>query len=134
MEMLQGQRMRLFTLVEFVVVLLMIGFLALAAVPRLAAAREDSLRAATRSALESVVVEQGRYVGEHGRYAAAAARLSVRLGSGVSVRIHQADAGGWSGTVEHAGLPGERCGVFVGSADPFAAAPASQEGLVRCTF
>jgi hypothetical protein len=94
-----------------------------------------------KAALRSVAAAQERYRAAHGRVAASAEQLDVRLAPGVRVDILGAGVTGWQGRAVHQAQPGRSCVVFVGALDG-AEAPrtdgdremAGEEGIPLCDW
>ncbi len=123
-----------FTLIEVLLVVVIIGFLASFAVPRYSETRISAFRAVLVSDLRNLSTSQEARWRMHEGYAETLAELDVHPSPGVSLEFTEADHTGWAARAVHRSLPREVCGVYYGSADPSGAAPASSPGEIRCTF
>jgi prepilin-type N-terminal cleavage/methylation domain-containing protein len=123
-----------FTLVELLAVTVIIGILAVAAVPRLAPAPQRVSSATLTSDLRALASLQAAFRSEHPVYAANQAELGWRSSPGVSLVITASGADGWAATASHARVPEGRCAIYVGGVDPTHGAPATTPGVVACTF
>jgi len=129
-----------FTLVELLIVVVIIGILAVVAVPRFSASREKTFFAAMKTDLKNLVAAQEiYYAGNNYNYAGAAGSnvpgvtgLDFSASEGVGVTLRQVATTGWSADATHTGLnPSQFCAIFVGNATVLA--PAQTAGLVTCT-
>ena len=123
-----------FTLVELLTVTVIMGMLAVMAVPRLAPARDRAFRAAMVSDLRNLASQQELHHDRQGVYASDPTLVGHRASPGVEITIVEAGPLGWAATALHNRAAGEQCGLYVGGANPAAAAPATAPGVVDCTF
>lgn len=123
-----------FTLIELLTVTVILGMLAVMAVPRIAPATDRALRASVVSDLRNLATQQEIHHERHGVYASDPATLGQRLTPGVEVTIVEAGPLGWAALGSHVRASGEHCGIYVGAANPAIASPASSPGGVACTF
>ncbi len=128
------------TLIELLIVLLLIGGLAVIAIPRYSRSREQAYFSAMKSDLKNLVTAQEiyyslhsyNYAGNAGLPAAIAAGLEFAPSQGVGVTFREATQYGWSADATHAGLNSamQRCAIFINGAA--ALTPAVEQGLVTC--
>lgn len=121
-----------FTLIELLIVVVVIGVLATIAIPKFSAMREKSFIAAVTSDLKNLASQQEIYLSNHYTYTTAVTNLDITLTAEVAITIAEATGTGWAGTGTHTGLSGRQCGIFIGSANPSGAAPATIPGAVVC--
>jgi type II secretory pathway pseudopilin PulG len=127
-----GRKRPIFSLVELTVVMLIIGFLVVAALPRYGAAKQDAYVARMLDDLRNLATSQEAYFSEHSRYFDGDFPLAMRVYSpaaGVRVVIHQASATGWSATASTNGSTRE-CTIYMGTAAPVG--PATVDGSAAC--
>ncbi len=120
------------TLIELFAVIVLIGVLATMALPQLMNARIRALETAVVSDLRNLATAQEVNLRMRGEAAATPDALGVSPSRGVVLEIHAASAEGWAAQATHTSLPGFRCGVWAGDADPELGAPATAAGQVRC--
>lgn len=129
-----GQARHGFTLGELAIVMVVIGILALIAIPKYQDAREKAFRATLNSDLKNLATQQELYYRDSLRYSADLDVLEAGVSEGVTVTVNEADHVGWSAIAVHLGLPNDQCGIYQGKADPAGGEPATRSGLVTCTF
>lgn len=123
-----------FTLIELLTVTVILGMLAVMAVPRMTPARDRAFRASVVSDLKNLATQQELHHDSHGVYASEVSALDHRLTPGVEVTIVEAGPLGWAAVGAHERIAGEQCGIYVGAANAASAEPASESGAVACTF
>lgn len=123
-----------FTLVELLIVVVIIGILATIAIPRLQVTRFRAYRSAAISDLKVVANQQEIFHLSNFQYTTSLADLDFTSSEGVTVAINEASMDGWSATSTHAGVEGEQCGIYYGSAAAAGGSPANTPGVVSCTF
>src|SRR5687768_1694389 len=122
-----------FTLLELLTVLVIIGLLATIATNRFWAVKERAYKAAMRSDLRTLAAQQERYFERNYIYAATPGALTDFASSaGVTVTVTWNTNAGWAATSQHASVPGQQCGLFVGPAPAGIAAPAVTAGILAC--
>lgn len=128
----QGRRG--FTLIELLIVVVIIGILAAIAIPKFTAVREKGFRAAMMSDLKNLAAQQEIYHNETFTFSTSLTSLSAVESEGVTITINEATGTGWAATATHAGTGSEQCGVYHGDAAATGGDPATQPGVVTCTF
>ncbi len=123
-----------FTLIELLIVVVVLGVLAVIAIPRLNKARERSFMAAIRSDLENMALSQAVYHDDYNIYADDPVNLDQSFTTGVNISINENTGQGWAATATHDGLAGQSCGMFYGNGSPANATPATTAGAVYCTI
>jgi prepilin-type N-terminal cleavage/methylation domain-containing protein len=121
-----------FTLIELLIVVVIIGILAAIAIPKFSATRKKAFRSAMLSDLKNLASVQEIYHADNFVYSNDLPALGGVESEGVTVTISEATNLGWSANATHAGIPGESCSLFQGTATPVA--PAVIEGVSNCTF
>ncbi len=124
-----------FTLIELLIVVVIIGILAAIAIPKFSATRERAYISSMKSDLRNLQSAQEMHYSDPANsytYAGDSSELEdFAYSSGVSQVSFSGDNEGWSASVEHEGIPGETCSVFVGEAADLP--PATTPGVVTCT-
>ena len=123
-----------FTLIELLIVVVIIGILAAIAIPKFSSTREKGFRAAMMSDLKNLASQQELYHNENYIFASSLADADAVSSEGVTITINENTGTGWSATATHAGVSTEQCGVYHGDATASGGDPATQPGVVTCTF
>ncbi len=126
-----------FTLIELLIAIVIIGLLAMVAVPHLSRARERSYFKTMMSDLRHVMTQQEMYwslPSNSYQYAPGMSFLTAFSPSrGVTVSIIASGGTGWGATASHIGLAAVRsCAVFYGTVATVPP-PATTAGIVTCT-
>ena len=120
-----------FTLIELLIVVVIIGLLAVIAIPKFQSTKGKANAAALRSDLRNLVVAEEAYFYEKAVYTSDTAALKFRPSPGVIVTIATPAEGGWQATATHPLSYPLKCVVFSGAvATP--PPPAEQEGVPAC--
>jgi Tfp pilus assembly protein PilE len=99
-----------FSLIELITIMVIIGALAVIAMPRLHIARTRALEGSVRSDLRNMVVLQELHHGRFMSYASDPEQLSGFSASpGVMTEVLRADGRGWAGRAWHVSAPGFEC-------------------------
>jgi type IV pilus assembly protein PilA len=120
-----------FTLIELLVVVVILGVLAMIAIPKFQNTRGRGYAATLRSDLRALSTAQEAYFYEHGTYTDQPAVLNLDASPGVVLTIVTASAQGWAATVTHPQSFPLICALFNGNVDA-PPPPALQEGLITC--
>lgn len=123
-----------FTLIELMIAVIIVGFLAMIAIPRFQATRERAFQASMKADLKNLASQQELFHKDAQYYADDLGDFGGETSDGVTVTINEATNVGWSATAVHEGLPDEKCGIYQGKADPAGGDPATGPGVVTCTF
>ena len=119
-----------FTLIELLLVIVIMGILMAALVPRWAHSREKAFVASMKADLRNLATAEEAYFYDNSTYAANTADLiSYNPSRGNDVTVNQATVGGWSATASRPGLTNQ-CYLYVGNVAPVGVAKA--EGQVTC--
>jgi prepilin-type N-terminal cleavage/methylation domain-containing protein len=119
-----------FTLVELLIVVVIIGILAVIAIPKFSNTKGKAFSAAMKSDLRNMATAQESYFYSNDIYTTNPASLNFTPSAGVAITIPEATSKGWSGTATNPLAAGTKCALYFGTAAPVA--PASAEGQVAC--
>lgn len=120
-----------FTLVELLIVILIIGVLAVIALPNFVRTRERAYVAALKSDLRNLATAEEDYFSTANTYSTDITQLNFSRTTNVVIDIPEATGAGWRATATHASAPHLVCELYYGSAS--GASTATREGLVACT-
>jgi type IV pilus assembly protein PilA len=123
-----------FTLIELLIVVVIIGILAAIVIPKFSAARDKAFKSTVMTDLKNLASQEELYYNENYSYAASLSLAEAQQSSGVTITINEATSTGWAATAEHAGAPGQHCGIYHGNAAASGGDPAIVSGVVTCTF
>jgi type IV pilus assembly protein PilA len=121
-----------FTLIELLIVVVIIGLLASIAIPKFSSMRTKSYIAAVTSDLRNIATQQELYLTNQFTYASTTTAMDMTVSDAVTVSINESTGTGWAATGTHAGLGGQQCGIYFGSAAASGATPATTPGRVAC--
>ncbi len=122
-----------FTLIELLIVVVIIGILAVIAIPKFATTKGSAAMAKMKGDLRNLATAQESYYGDNNVYysgAVPAAALMYNPSQGVTITVTAADNAGWAATAAYPSLTTRTCAFFQGTASP--PAPATVEGVVAC--
>ena len=122
-----------FTLIELLIVVVIIGILAVIAIPKFATTKGSAAMAKMKGDLRNLATAQEGYYGDNNVYYSGpvpAAALLYNPSQGVTITITAADNAGWAASSTYPSLTTRTCAFFQGSASP--PAPATIEGVVAC--
>ena len=119
-----------FTLIELLTVVLIIGLLAVIALPKFVRTRERAYLSAMQSDLRNLAAAEENYFSEYLTYTTDFNTLEFNKTLQVSVSIPVATDQGWRATATHAGAPTRTCELYYGAAG--GATVAQLEGSVDC--
>ena len=120
-----------FTLIELLIVVVIIGLLAIIALPTFGAARNRAYRAQMLTDLRGLVTAQEAYFEGTAGYATDVADLEFNGNPNVTITINDTNASGWSAKATHASITNQ-CGVYVGNGITPPAGITLTEGVVDC--
>lgn len=119
-----------FTLIELLTVIVIIGALAVIALPKFVNTRERAYLAAMKSDLRNLATAEENYFSEHMNYTTSLSAVDVRSSTNVDIYIPHADFQGWRATATHIAAPGKVCEIYYGSGA--GGSTATAEGAVEC--
>ena len=123
-----------FTLIELLIVVVIIGILAVIAIPKFATSKGATALSVMKSDLRNLATTQEGYYGDNNVYyngPLPAAALLYNPSQGVTITITNADNTGWAATASYPSITSRTCALFQGTVSP--PAPATVEGQVACT-
>lgn len=120
-----------FTLIELLIVVVIIGVLAVVAIPKFANTKEKAYLAQMKSDLRNLATAEEAYFYDNTFYTTSLVALNdFRASTAVTLTVREATARGWSAEAVHANTA-RRCSLFQGVATPIP--PATAEGQITCT-
>ena len=121
-----------FTIIELLIAMVIIGVLAAIAIPKFDFSKKRGYRSALQSDLRNLITKQEMYHGDSLTYTTNTLAFPDLQSTGTTIYINFADTRGWGATAAHAGLPGEHCGVYFGTAAASTGDPATTPGTPEC--
>jgi prepilin-type N-terminal cleavage/methylation domain-containing protein len=107
-------RIRGFTLIEIMIVVVIMGILAAIAIPKFQGAKERTFLATMQSDLRTLVTAQEVYFSNHNIYATDIADITgYSTSRDVTITIGSASSSTWKATASHAG-PSMTCDIAMG--------------------
>ena len=119
-----------FTLIELLIVVVIIGILAMIAIPKFADTKGKAYQTAIKSDLRNLAEAEEVYFFDHDAFTAILSSLTSQTSPGVVITITTATASGWSATATHPQSFPLTCAYFTGNVVP--QAPAQFEGIIAC--
>jgi prepilin-type N-terminal cleavage/methylation domain-containing protein len=123
-----------FTLIELLIVVVIIGILAVIAIPKFANTKEKAVIASMRSDLRNLAGAQESYWVENRLYWGGAIpdpAFQYQPTLGITVTIVNATGAGWSATATGLPMTAQTCVIYYGDAPPIP--PAIADGAVACS-
>jgi type IV pilus assembly protein PilA len=126
-----------FTLIELLIVIVIIGILAMMAVPKFFTVRERAYFKSMVSDLRNLTAQQEVYFSDPASgfmYSGNLVALNVAASPGVTVNLAGITNLGWQATASHAGLASTQvCGIYYGTPSTVPASFVNAAGIVKCT-
>lgn len=120
-----------FTLIELLIVVVIIGLLAVIAIPKVSNTKQKAYVAQMKSDLKNLATAEEAFFYDSTYYTTSLAALNnFRSSTGVTLTVMEATPGGWSAQAVHAQTT-RQCSLYEGNATPVA--PATVEGRITCT-
>lgn len=120
-----------FTLIELLIVVVIIGILAVLAIPKFANTKQKAYVAQMKTDLKNLATAEEGFFYDSTYYTTSLAQLNNFSASpGVTLTVVEATAMGWSAQTVHA-QTSRMCTIFEGAATPIP--PATTEGRITCT-
>ena len=124
-----------FTLIELLIVVVIIGLLAVIAIPKFANTKQKAVVASMRSDLRNLASAQESYWVENRVYYGAVIpnlpTFQFNPSPGVTITIVNASDAGWSARATALPLTTEQCVIFYGTVAPIP--PATADAAVACS-
>ena len=120
-----------FTLIELLIVVVIIGLLAIIALPKFGSARSKAYRAQMVTDLRGLVTAQEAYFEGTADYATDLADLDFNRNPNVTITINDASPRGWSAKATHASITNQ-CGIYMGSGITPPAGLTLTEAVISC--
>jgi type IV pilus assembly protein PilE len=119
-----------FTLVELLIVIVIIGILAMIAIPEFQDVKGKANTAVMKTDLRGLSNSEEGYLFDNDTYSSSLAALNYTASPGVSVTVNVATASGWSASAANPQSFSTICAIFRGDVPPLA--PATIEGVIGC--
>lgn len=119
-----------FTLIELLVVVVVIGILAVIAIPKFQSTKGKAYFAGMRSDLHNLTTAEESIFYLTGKYTTRLDSISFVPSRGDIVKVTEATGTGWSATSENPESYPHFCAFFLGDAAPVS--PASTPGVIAC--
>jgi prepilin-type N-terminal cleavage/methylation domain-containing protein len=119
-----------FTLIELLIVVVIIGILAMIAIPKFQNTKGKANVTAIKSDLRNLATAEEAYLFDYGSYSSDVTAMNFNTSPGVVLSITGATGSGWAATATHPASFPLTCGLFEGNIAP--QAPATVEGLIGC--
>ena len=123
-----------FTLIEIMIVTVIIGILALIAIPRVGSVKERAIVASMMAELRNLQLAQEAFYAKDLEFAASIAELTeFEQSADITTTFQTNNRVGWTAQTAHVGTA-IQCAVFVGRLDGVASlVPATDEAIIECT-
>jgi type IV pilus assembly protein PilA len=122
-----------FTLIELLIVVVIIGILAVIAIPKFATTKGSAAMAKMKGDLRNLATAQESYYGDNNVYyngPVPNAALIYNPSQGVNITITAGTNAGWAATSAYPTITTRTCAFYAGSVAP--PPPATIEGVVAC--
>ena len=123
-----------FTLIEIMIVTVIIGILALIAIPRIGSVKERAIVASMMAELRNLQLSQEAFYTRDLEFAASIAELTeFEQSADITLTFQTNSRVGWTAQTAHVATA-IRCAVFVGRLDGVGPlVPATDEAIIECT-
>lgn len=118
------------TFIELLTVVVIIGLLAIFALPRLTRNKEKTIIASMQSDMRNLANAEEGYYYASATYTFDQVALNITLSPGNALTINEATVSGWSATISNPSTP-QQCYLFHGNATPVGSA--TTEGDINCS-
>lgn len=116
-----------FTLIELLIVVVIIGILAMIAIPKFSAFKDQAKRKSVQSDVRNYMTAQAAYFGTYNTYAADAVTMGFQLSEGNEITDSGASDTGFNVTIENSTITADpkSCSVVVGDG-------IANDGVIQC--
>jgi prepilin-type N-terminal cleavage/methylation domain-containing protein len=119
-----------FTLIELLIVIVIIGILAMIAVPQYSKTKERAYVSAMKTDLRNLASAQEAYFVDYYTYTSSVGSLEFNTSKDVTISLPVGTIASWRATASHIGAIGVVCELYYGNTT---GTTATQEGLVTCS-
>ena len=119
-----------FTLIELLIVVVIIGILAMIAIPKFQDTKGKANKAAMMSDLRNLTSAEEGYLFDHDVYTGVLTDMKYNASPGVTITIVSVTASGWSASATNPQSYPLTCSEFHGNVPPLP--PATVEGIIDC--
>jgi prepilin-type N-terminal cleavage/methylation domain-containing protein len=120
-----------FTLIELMIVVVIISFLASIGIPKYQASKAKAYITAMKTDLRNLVNAEESYYADSAKFTTDVTQLSFKASSGVSAPVITVGPGSWSATNSHTQVFGMVCGIAINTPNPTIATAGEGEPVCK---